>query len=85
MELTFDIREGRTEVTSRLHVKRREASSSEIQLDGQELELVSVAVDGRLLSGNEYTRDSESLRIPGLGDGHVIDIVTGIEPEKTRL
>ena len=79
--LTFDLRDGSTEVTAKLRVSRQRESGSELVLDGQELELVSVSVDGRALSGNEYTRDSESLRIPGLKAAHEITIVTRIEPE----
>ncbi|NKB97663.1 MAG: aminopeptidase N [Pseudomonadales bacterium] len=82
VDLTFDIKDGNTEVRSKLHVKRCLDGVSELLLNGQDLELLSVVVDGRALSGNEYTVDSETLLIPELGAEHDIEIVTVIKPEE---
>ncbi|MDG2277747.1 MAG: aminopeptidase N, partial [Pseudomonadales bacterium] len=81
VELRFDIKDGKTEVHSRLHVRRCKDDASELLLDGQELELTSVKVDGRALSGNEYSVDAETLRIPALDREHDVEIVTVIKPE----
>ncbi len=81
VELRFDIKDGKTEVHSRLHVRRCKDDASELLLDGQELELTSVKVDGRALSGNEYSVDAETLRIPKLDLEHDVEIVTVIKPE----
>ena len=42
-ELTFDIEDGSTRVTSRLHVRRVRSGETEIYLNGEELELDSPA------------------------------------------
>ncbi len=60
--LEFDLRDGVTQVTARLLVERN-GSETSLRLDGQELELVSVAVDGRPLSSNEYQIDDDSMTL----------------------
>ena len=68
-QLTFDIHPGVTTVHSVLRVERViEAGEAELVLDGQELELVSIAVDGHTLSANEYQLDEDSLTLFGLPD-----------------
>ena len=80
--LVFDIRDGETTVTSTLRVRRVDAQATEIALDGQDLELNDVKLDGRVLSGNEYTVDEDHLYIANLDDHHEIEITTKICPEK---
>ena len=53
-ELHFDIRDGQTTVTATLQVARQDAAASQMELLGEELTLVSVELDGRALSSNEY-------------------------------
>jgi aminopeptidase N len=81
--LSFDIRDGYTRVESQLSVERRPGSTDRaLRLDGQNLELISVALDGRLLGGNEFVVDAESLTLFDLPERCEIAIVTRIEPEK---
>ena len=82
--LEFDIRDGITEVRSRLRVRRdgQAAGEAPLVLDGEELEFVSVAVDGRPLSGNEYRVDDRSLELFGLPPSCELSIVTRIVPEE---
>jgi aminopeptidase N len=81
-DLIFDIRDGVTEVTSTLDIQRQNPQGSVLQLDGQELELVSVELDGRLLSSNEFQIDGEQLLLQDLQDQHQLRIVTRIHPEQ---
>lgn len=81
-DLVFDIRDGVTEVTSTLDIQRQNPQGSVLQLDGQELELVSVELDGRLLSSNEFQIHSEQLLLQDLQDQHQLRIVTRIHPEQ---
>ena len=81
-DLVFDIRDGVTEVTSTLNIQRQNPQGSVLQLDGQELELVSVELDGRLLSSNEFQIHSEQLLLQDLQDQHQLRIVTRIHPEQ---
>ena len=81
-ELFFDIRDGETQVTSNLSVVRQTDGGSSLELAGEDLELVSVMVDGRELGSNEFLKDSESLTLLGLDEAHQIQIVTKICPEE---
>ena len=81
-DLVFDIRDGVTEVTSTLDIERQTPQGSELRLDGQELELVSVELDGRILSSNEYQIENEQLILRDLRDQHQVRIVTRIRPEQ---
>jgi len=81
--LTFDIRDGVTEVRSRLRLERRAdaAEDAPLKLDGRDLELVSVAVDGAALGDNQYQVDDESLTLFGLPAAAEVEVVTRIRPE----
>ncbi len=79
--LEFDLGDGVTQVTSQLQV-RRTGTASTLRLDGQELELVSAAVDGRLLTSNEYQTDDDSLTLFDLPESCELTIVTRIRPEQ---
>ena len=81
--LAFDLEDGQTTVRSRLRILRAPGTDAEapLVLDGQDLELLSVHLDGRRLSGNEYQVDAESLRIFGLPDAFELEVATRIKPE----
>ena len=81
--LAFDLEDGQTTVRSRLRILRAPGADAEapLVLDGQDLELLSVHLDGRRLSGNEYQVDAESLRIFGLPDAFELEVATRIRPE----
>ena len=80
--LKFDIEDGRTRVSSELDIRKVREDSTEIYLNGEELDLVSVSVDGRRISENEYSVDDFGMTIFGLGETHTIRIVTEIVPEQ---
>ena len=82
VQLHFDIRDGETVVTSELQVERLDANGDTLQLDGQELELLSVEVDGRPLAPNEYQVDDEQLQIFGLAAEHTVRTQVKIHPEQ---
>lgn len=81
-DLTFDIKAGETRVYSSLKVERTKVGDSEIFLSGNQADLISVKLDGRVLLGNEYELSEEGLRISGLSDESIIEIETSICPEK---
>ena len=81
-ELHFEISDGKTTVSSTLHVRRQDVEASSIELMGEELTLISVALDGRALSSNEYELSSKTLTIFGLQAENQIQIVTQICPEE---
>ena len=82
--LSFDIRPEQTRVTSRLRIERARpelGDAGPLVLDGQDLELKSVAVDGVPLAGNEYRVHEEGLEIFQLPAQCELAIETVISPE----
>ncbi|MGE0623310.1 MAG: aminopeptidase N [Pseudomonadales bacterium] len=79
--LTVEIGDGETRVANRMQV-RREGSVSPMFLNGQDLELESVAVDGRMLGSNEYQRTADGLTLFDLPPECEITVVTRIRPER---
>jgi aminopeptidase N len=79
--LVFDIRDGETTVENRMRLIRREPEVP-LVLDGQELTLSRVEVDGRTLSSNEYRVDDHRLSLFGIPDECEVCVVTRIHPER---
>ena len=84
VDLTFDLGDHGTTVTSRLAIRRNPAAerpAAPLVLDGQALELVSVAVDGEAWGANRYRVDEESLTLTDLPDTCTLELVTRIDPQ----
>jgi aminopeptidase N len=81
-ELHFDIRETHTSVHSRLLVHRNPNGLHDkgIDLDGKDLELVSLVMDGEKLAGADFTIRGEQLRIHRVPDSCVIETEVRIHP-----
>ena len=82
IELSFDLDETTTRVTSRLTVERNGTHSEPVVLDGEGLRLVSLGIDGRPLStcDYDYRDDMLTIRLPGGVDRAVIESVVEIGP-----
>ena len=82
-ELLFQLHEDYTLVTSRLYMLRTgEVSGSSLHLHGQQLELLSVAIDGVELEQGEYSSDADSLFIEDVPDQFVLSSKTRILPQE---
>ena len=83
-ELHFDLREDHVLVTSRLHMLRSSEASEDCQLElhGQGMELISVAVDARPLLPAEYTLSSDKLVVTGVPEQFVFSCVTRLRPQE---
>ena len=67
VELEFDLVPSGTLVTTRMHLRRNtESKSQELILDGEHLQLKSIAVNGEPLSEDQYLLESERLVIRDL-------------------
>src|SRR5579863_10260640 len=69
VDLVFDLGEDKTSVKARLAMRRNPAARDEkaaLKLDGRDLELVSLALNGEKLGANRYAQDAESLTIPAV-------------------
>lgn len=89
-ELTFDLDESITIVTSRLHMRRNPASrqgNAPLVLDGgEDVKLVAVAIDDYQLPDAEYRLHEQKLIITATPDNFILTCETLIEPQNnTRL
>src|SRR5512135_1037854 len=89
IDLDVDIRDEYTLVRATLTLARNPksaAAQAPLVLDGDELELVSVALDGRPLTPADYELTAESLRIAAVPERFKLETVSRIRPQKnTRL
>ncbi len=79
--LHFEIGDGETRVTNRMSLSRS-GGPRPLLLDGENMVLESVAVDGRSLGSNEYSLDDVCLTVHDLPERCEVTVVTRIEPEK---
>ncbi len=84
LDLTFQIHDGHTDVSARSAIRKTDQTATEIFLNGEDLELLSIEIDGREI--NDYRRDEHGLYIPCPAEGFTLEIKTRIKPEEnTRL
>ncbi|KGE79198.1 aminopeptidase N [Halomonas salina] len=82
-ELTFDLDPSATRVKARLHVERhpeREAGEP-LELDGEQLALKAIAIDGQPLGDDEYALTESGLRIERAPERFLLDTEVEIAPE----
>ena len=86
-DLAFDLDPAATEVTARLQLQPDPAQpGAPLVLDGEELELLAIAIDGVALDPARYRRDERTLRIEGLAAACVLETRVRIHPAtNTRL
>jgi aminopeptidase N len=86
VDLDFDLGAAETRVKSRLRLRRNPWSADRqapLRLDGDTLELVSLALDGAPLGENRYRLTPEGgLELPDAPDAFMLEIETRIAPEK---
>ncbi len=89
VELDVALFDEHTEVTSHLAVTRNPLAAdaaSPLRLDGEELTLQSLALNGRSLAPSEYELTATHLTIPGVPDEFVLETKCLIRPrDNTRL
>jgi aminopeptidase N len=83
-DLRFEIYDGETIVSAMLHFYRNPAATTpttDLVLHGAELELVSIALDGNILTSSDYQFGEESLTIFNTPDEFKLLTITKIKPE----
>ena len=67
------------------HIEQAEYKTDKtLRLDGQNLQLQSVLLDGKALSEQEFQRTDEQLIIPDVPDSFVLEIETWLKPEENK-
>lgn len=85
VDLVFDLDPADTRVAARIALRRNpEASAAApLRLDGDELGLASLALDGRPLAPGDYRLEADgALVIPEVPDAFALDVTTRIVPER---
>jgi len=82
LHLTFDLFEEKTLVTARAQVRKNTGGA--LKLDGEELKLVSVKIDGTALTPAQYTVTPELLTIAAPPAEFDLEIVTEIRPQDNK-
>ncbi len=83
VELDFSLHNTNTRVVARLALRRNPAGEADapLVLDGDDLTLVGVALDGRALGPGDYEATPDSLKLESVPDGpFVLEIETQVNP-----
>ena len=83
IKLHFALSQERTLVTNTMRLKHASGSPKDqpLRLDGRQLELLRVTLDGNLLDPKQYSVNPESLVIEDLQAEFTLEIVTAINPK----
>ena len=80
--LDFRLDAQRTEVNARLTVTRNGEHDRPLLLDGEELDLLALSVDGVLVPQEQWQRTDTGVRLPLPGASHVVETKVAIAPAR---
>ena len=82
VDMTFDLGLNHTEITAEMRVRREPdtAAGTPLFLDGDELTLQSVAIDGRILTESEYALSDDGMTIFNPPESFDLTIKTVVNP-----
>lgn len=78
IEMAFDLDSEATVVSTRMTLVRQ--SNGVLKLNGEDLELLFVAIDGRTLTQKQYELTEDTLVLEGVSDRCMLDIAVRIRP-----
>lgn len=87
IDLSFDLNENHTRVTSTMSIRRNPAAKQETKnliLNGELLELVSIKINGTLLPEHSYQVDKSTCTILDMPNECQCEIVTNIKPHLNK-
>ncbi len=79
-ELVFDLGIDGTEVAAKLHLSRDPAQHEPLRLDGENLELLAIALDGEALPASAWRAIPGGLEVDGAKDGSVLETRVRLNP-----
>ncbi|OOG59349.1 aminopeptidase N [Rhodanobacter sp. C03] len=80
VELDFDLGIDASEVFARLLLRRDPAQTAPLRLDGEDLQLLSIALDGEQLPATAYRYVGNVLEVDGARDGSVLETRVRLRP-----
>ncbi|MEW9573316.1 aminopeptidase N [Rhodanobacter sp. Si-c] len=80
VELDFELGTDTTEVAAKLLLRRDPAQNEPLRLDGEQLELLSIALDGQPLPATAYRQIDGGLEVDGARDGSVLETRVRVHP-----
>ncbi len=83
-DLNFDLHPDATRVRSTMTVRRTGVADAPMVLNGENLELLGITVDGQALSESAYTHDDQLLTLSSLPDAFELVIETCFSPKDNR-
>lgn len=84
IELAFDLDPKATRVKSTMRLTATGEAPQSLKLDGENIKLHSVAIDGRKLSHNEYMIDGDTLVLPNPPRDFTLEIETETDPSGNK-
>ncbi len=81
VDLEFELDDTQTRVISTMAIERHGDENEPLLLNGEELELLRVSLDGRELHESEYEKDEAFLHLHRLPENFILTIETQINPE----
>ncbi|MDE1893808.1 MAG: aminopeptidase N [Xanthomonadaceae bacterium] len=80
VELDFDLGIDTSELCARLLLRRAPNQNEPLRLDGENLQLLSISLDGEVLPASAYRYGNGVLEVDGAGDGSVLETRVRLRP-----
>ena len=84
VDMVFDLDPSQTRVRSTIRFERADKNADPLILVGESLELISVKIDNKLLTNNDYTVDASTLTIHVVPDVFILETIVVIDPENNK-
>ncbi|WP_415063217.1 aminopeptidase N [Bdellovibrio sp.] len=80
VNLDFNLNEDFCRVLAKTQIKKT-SPGAELRLNGEDLKLVAIKINGQTLSVDQYTVTPEELTIPNVPDSFTLEIETELQPQ----
>lgn len=81
INLDFNLNEDFCRVIAKSQIKRTATGAAELHLNGEELKLVSIKINGMALTADQYRITAEELIIPAVPDVFTLEVETELQPQ----
>lgn len=84
LHLTFNLHQTETKVIAKLTLKKNNPSATTLVLNGEELKLLSLKLDGKVLTESDFKIEGEFLKVNNVPATALLEIETLINPEANK-